>query len=59
MLRLFQAGVSIADLREMTVGMAVDMLTERSNDVSQAEEEQETGSEASQDDFDKFAERGW
>jgi hypothetical protein len=57
MLRLFQIGISIADLREMTVGMAQDILIEQVNDYVKANGEAEE--EASQDDFDKFAERGW
>lgn len=50
MLRLFQAGVSIADLREMTVGMAIDLLTEESNDLSNQDQNSER--EATQADID-------
>lgn len=48
MLRCKELGLSIADLEEITFGLVVDMLTERSND------EHEYPYKAEQKDFDKF-----
>lgn len=48
MLRAAQIGISVADLKLLTVGMVLDMYTEALNDG----EEYETV--ATQEDFDRF-----
>ena len=48
MLRCSELGLSIADLDELTIGMIIDMATERSNDDFEYNEI------ADQSDFDNF-----
>lgn len=48
MLRCVELGISIADLEHLTVGLALDMLTEKGNDDA------EYATVATQDDFDRF-----
>lgn len=50
LLRCTEVGLSTADLDLLTVGMVIDMLTEKAND----EEEPNTVRKATQEDFDKF-----
>jgi hypothetical protein len=52
MLRLFQAHISVSDLREMTVGMAEDILIEQANDIAENSDDGERS--ATQADFDNF-----
>jgi hypothetical protein len=61
MLRLFQAGITISDLHEMTVGMAEDILIEMANDMNEITDDidGETTRDATQEDIDEFIKKGW
>lgn len=48
LLRCVEIGVSIADLELLTVGLIIDMWTEKSNDAVKF------AKEATQEDFNKF-----
>lgn len=48
LLRCVEMGISIADLEYLTIGLVLDMFTERSND------DHEYAIVATQDDFDRF-----
>lgn len=48
LLRCLQAGLSLADLEEITLGMVFDILTEQRNDSHEYTEE------ATQEDIDNF-----
>lgn len=50
MLRCAEVGLSMADLDLLTVGMVIDMFTEKAND----QEEPNTVRKATQEDFNKF-----
>lgn len=48
LLRCMEAGLHISELPMLTVGMVIDMLTEKNNDGEEYEQI------ATQDDFDRF-----
>lgn len=50
LLRCTEVGLSMTDLDHLTVGMVIDLFTERLND----QEEPNTTRKATQKDFDKF-----
>lgn len=50
MLRCAEVGLSMADLDLLTVGMVIDMFTEKAND----QEEPSAVRKATQEDFNKF-----
>lgn len=49
-LRCLQIGLSLSDLDLLSIGMVLDILTEHNNDYF----EEETATNATQIDFDKF-----
>lgn len=51
LLRSVELGISISDLDLLTVGLVIDMWTEKANDGAKYEK---VAREASQEDFDKF-----
>ena len=48
LLRCAELGIAMRDLQLLTIGMVLDMLTERANDSAEYEQI------ATQDDFDRF-----
>ena len=48
LLRCFEIGISVSDLDEMTIGLILDVWTERANDSVEYKRI------AGQEDFDKF-----
>ncbi len=51
LLRSVELGISISDLDLLTVGLVIDMWTEKVNDSAKYEK---VAREATQEDFDKF-----
>ena len=51
LLRSVELGISISDLDLLTVGLVIDMWTEKANDSTKYEK---AAREATQEDFDKF-----
>lgn len=51
LLRSVELGISISDLDLLTVGLVIDMWTEKANDSVKYEK---AAREATQEDFDKF-----
>ena len=56
LLRCLEAGLSIADLDDLTIGLVMDIWTEKANDAAEREDEEKNGTVymANQSDFDKF-----
>lgn len=51
LLRSVELGISISDLDLLTVGLVIDMWTEKANDSAKYKK---VAREATQEDFDKF-----
>lgn len=51
LLRCVELGISISDLDLLTIGLVIDMWTEKANDGAKYEK---VAREATQEDFDKF-----
>lgn len=54
LLRCLEIGLSIAELDLLTIGLVLDMWTERANDHVKAKGKQDTVIIAGQEEFDKF-----
>lgn len=54
LLRCLEVGLSISDLELLTVGLVLDIWTERLNDDVKESKSKSDIREATQEDFDKF-----